>query len=322
MRSFVLGTAVVCLAFAAPAPQDIDFDLADAVPNPSYTTTLSVVTYDATAILDSALPQITSSATDTLPATTDGVNNKVKRTACASQPTGAGPIPSPDSPSAFLAYAKFSASATNAPTPSGYSQTYKNLRGASNAYGYMGYSTLSTYDSTACAAKCNKVTGCMALNIFFERDPILDPGTGSSGCRNPASTTNIKCVLWGGPVSSDNAVNVGQWQNQFQIVIAGSNGYVNNTLVEPAGYNIPLNLGDTAINAPYDVNGFDSYMGSAIFSSGPFNSSLCAAACSQKSAYNVAHPPTDGSPVATCQFFNSMSGSRARRFSTALTVLV
>lgn len=46
-------------------------------------------------------------------------------------------------------------------------------------------------------------------------------------------------------------------------------------------------------------------MGSAIFTSGPFNAQLCADACSMKSAYNKAHPPTDGSPVQTCQFFNT-----------------
>ena len=50
---------------------------------------------------------------------------------------------------------------------------------------------------------------------------------------------------------------------------------------------------------------YDSYMGSAIFNSGPFNAQLCADACSMKSAYAIAHPPTDGSPVQTCQFFNT-----------------
>lgn len=46
-------------------------------------------------------------------------------------------------------------------------------------------------------------------------------------------------------------------------------------------------------------------MGSTIFTDGPFNVQLCADACSMKSAYNLAHPPTDGSPVQTCQFFNT-----------------
>jgi len=31
-------------------------------------------------------------------------------------------------------------------------------------------------------------------------------------------------VLWGTPISPETAVNTGQWRNQFQVVIAGSNG--------------------------------------------------------------------------------------------------
>ena len=166
----------------------------------------------------------------------------------------------------------------------------------------MGYTTLKTYDSNACAAKCNKINGCMAFNIYFERDPVVEP---AAGCDNPASTTMIKCVFWGGPVTTSNANNPGQWREKFQVVIAGSNGYINNSIATPAGYTPPTALGNAAINAPYDQFGFDSYMGAAIFNDGPFNVQLCADACSKKSAYNLAHPPTDGSPVQTCQFFNT-----------------
>ena len=145
----------------------------------------------------------------------------------------------------------------------------------------------------------------MAINIYYERDPSVDPGTGSTGCTNPPSVTMIKCVFWGGPVNSDNAVNTGQYRNQFQVVITGSNGYVNNTLVSPPGYGTANYLGNAAINAPLDSYGYNTYLGSAIFNNGPFNASLCAEACSTKSAYALAHPPTDGSPVQTCQFFNT-----------------
>jgi hypothetical protein len=122
-------------------------------------------------------------------------------------------------------------------------------------------------DTQTCANKCNAINGCMAINIYFERDPTVDPGNGNSGCANPASTTNIKCVFWGGPVTSDNALNAGQYRNQFQVVVAGSNGYVNNSIATPAGYSGAVDLGTSAINAPFNQYGFNSYMGSAIFNS-------------------------------------------------------
>jgi hypothetical protein len=55
----------------------------------------------------------------------------------------------------------------------------------------------------------------------FERDPSVVP---ADSCANPASTTVIKCVLWGSPITAETAVNTGQWRNGFQVVIAGSNG--------------------------------------------------------------------------------------------------
>lgn len=135
MRSIIAASALLTLAAAAPAPipQDIDFDLAYALPNPTSTVQIGVtaqaVTYTPAAIFASALPQITStvdSGDESSPA------RLAKRTACASQPSGATGAPSysPDSPSAFLANPSFAATASAAPTPSGYSQTFQNLAGS------------------------------------------------------------------------------------------------------------------------------------------------------------------------------------------------
>ncbi|CAD0105748.1 unnamed protein product [Aureobasidium uvarum] len=88
-----------------------------------------------------------------------------KRQACTSLPTGAGPVPTPDTASAFLALSAFSSSASSAPTPSGYSNAFTNLRGSSQAYGYMGYDVLSSYDTNKCAQKCSAKSGCLAFNI-------------------------------------------------------------------------------------------------------------------------------------------------------------
>jgi hypothetical protein len=108
------------------------------------------VTYDATAILQSAMPQITSLITDDT-VIIEGSVDKMKRaaTACAPQPTGAGPIPSPDTASAFLDYAVFKSAASSAPVPIRYSQMFTNLQASNNAYGYMGNSTLKTYGMPA-----------------------------------------------------------------------------------------------------------------------------------------------------------------------------
>lgn len=167
----------------------------------------------------------------------------------------------------------------------------------------MGYTLLKTYDTQSCADKCNAMFGCQAINIYFERDPSVAPGP---GCTDPASVTYIKCVFWGGPLTTSNANNFGQFQSQFQVAIAGSNAYQNTTTSVPAGYGNELYFGNAAINAPLDSDGADSYMGSAIFNSGPFNIQLCADACTLKSQYSVAHPPTtNGGHVQTCQFFNT-----------------
>ena len=143
----------------------------------------------------------------------------------------------------------------------------------------------------------------MGINIYFERDPKLTPD--ATSCPNPPSLTQIKCVFWGGPVTTSNTNNPGRTWASFSVVVAGSNGYVNQNIAAPSGYTDALYLGNAAINAPYDSQGFDTFMGSKVFTLGPFNASLCAEACGAQNVYNLANPPTDGSPVQTCQFFNT-----------------
>ncbi|PSK46069.1 hypothetical protein B9Z65_5037 [Elsinoe australis] len=296
------GLATLAAAAPAPAPQDIEFDLVYALPNPTSSVALGataqVVTYDPTSVIQEAIPQITQDPH------ADGQGSTLRRrAACQQQPAGAKSAPKvADDPASFKASTDFASAALNAAIPSGYTQTFKNLTASNNAYGYMGYSTLDSYDVQTCASRCSKINGCMSFNIYFERDPSLEP---ADACPNPPSVTMIKCVYWGGPVTTDNANNYGQWRNKFQVVIAGSNGYQNNSIVTPPGYASPVFLNNAAINAPYDSFGFDSYMGVALFNSGPFDIKLCADACSLKSQYNLAHPATDGTPVTTCQFFNT-----------------
>lgn len=172
MRYSVAVPAFAALAAALPAPQLIDLDMVIAQPDISYTTTASSVTYDVTSIAAQATDDITSVSVDiSAIATQTPLAVIEKRGACAAQPTGVtgiyGPPASPtdDTVAAFAANAAFAAAASSAPIPSGYSNTFTNLNASNNAYGYMGYTLLSSYDSERCAAKCNAINGCMSFNL-------------------------------------------------------------------------------------------------------------------------------------------------------------
>ncbi|OHE99004.1 hypothetical protein CORC01_05694 [Colletotrichum orchidophilum] len=303
MRSAPLISAFVALAKA----QDLVWQVIDDAPEPPQTTvpigaTPTIVPYDANAAAASVVAEVNASP---LPQETAPVKSEkkrlVERAACDPQPSGSGPVPSPDTPAAFLSSADLASAANNAATPSGYFNTFTNLQGSSSAYGYMGYTTLSSYDTQACASNCDAINGCVAFNIYFERDPTVEP---ADACPNPPSTNVIKCVFWGGPVYENTANNLGQWRNQFEVVIAGSNGYVAQRADPQPGFNSAVYLGDNSINAPLDCAGYDTFLGSKIFTDGPFDPSLCAAACTAQSQYNLAHPPSNA-PAQTCQFFNT-----------------
>ena len=89
----------------------------------------------------------------------------------------------------------------------------------------------------------------------------------------------IRCVFWGGYVGEVNANNVGQWRDEFHVVIAGSNGYMRDSVPKVGGYT-GIGLGDASVNAPSNCNGEDTYLGVKVFTAGVFDPALCAAACS------------------------------------------
>jgi hypothetical protein len=157
------------------------------------------------------------------------------------------------------------------------------------------YSLLDSYDTPTCARKCNSAFGCQAFNVYFERSPSIAP---ASSCPNPPGTANIFCVLWGGPVSEDNARNTGQWRNDFHVVITASNGYVLTSSLNP--------LSVKAINAPNDCNGEGSYMGMRMFTdNAPFDPARCRAVCEATSQYNIEHNSDPTRPPQLCKFFNT-----------------
>ncbi|KAI5272163.1 hypothetical protein E4T47_04595 [Aureobasidium subglaciale] len=309
MRSTFLvpALAAIVAALPAPAPQEIDLDLFVNIPTPTIIQVTGVPdqtsTYDTKAILASATAasSISVAITDAA-ASTPSV---VKRAACAAEPVGYGPVTNQpnDDAASFLNNPVYGNTAKSAAIPSGYQQTFSNLNASSSAYGYITFTNLKSYDTTQCALKCSKAAGCMGFNIYFERDPSKTPD--KTQCPNPASLTQIRCVLWGGAVTTANTVNTGRKWEQFQVVVAGSNGYVSQNIAAPSGYSDATFLDKAAINAPFNTLGYNTYMGSKLFTAGPFNATLCAEACNAQNVYNLAHPPTDGSPVQTCQFFNT-----------------
>ncbi|KAG9943102.1 glycoside hydrolase, partial [Aureobasidium melanogenum] len=297
-----------CIAFANAQTLNMDMILAaEPVPtpsipvvyvtgdNPTTTASATTVSYLENQAVASVSAEIVAAASST-------ALDKRAASTCVPQPTGISYNSSPDTASAFLADGYYSSVASAAPTPAGYINTFTNLQASNNAYGYMGYQLLRTYDTQLCSQKCDKINGCLSFNIYYERDPSVDPNDAS--CASPSSVVQIKCVFWGGPVLKSNALNAGQWRSEFQVVIAGSNGYVNKTISPAAGYDEPVDLGDATINAPLDCSGHDTFMQSKFFTSGPYDANLCASACSAQSAYNLAHPPADGQPK-TCQFFTT-----------------
>nr|POF02218.1 hypothetical protein CFP56_65483 [Quercus suber] len=221
-----------------------------------------------------------------------------RRTACAPQATISNYYKvNVDSYSSFKADSTIASVALAAPTPSGYFANFKNAVGANSAYSYLGYAIVNGgktgYDTAWCANKCNAISGCVSFNIYFERDPIVEPG---SGCTNPAAFANIKCSFWGAGLDKSTATNYGQYQAQFQVGIAGSNAYTSYKLGGPIdGWSSPLSLNTSAMNAPLrDCADTWTYMGYKIFQAGPFNPLLCSAACDSQTAYNLANPPSTG----------------------------
>jgi len=208
---FITSQAYFAHAFPKPMPlpQGFDFDAIQALPPPPKFTmstgvTARVVKINTAAIIKSAVQavttdpiidparkikrQVTSDSPSVPSAATPSISSCVGGNA---QPTGAGVPTTPDTPSAFLDNPVYSNDALSAATPSGYQRVFQNLKGSTSLYYYMGYNTLPKYDTTSCANMCNSIALCQSFNIYFERDPSVDPDSGT-GCSNPPSTTVIK----------------------------------------------------------------------------------------------------------------------------------
>lgn len=117
-----------------------------------------------------------------------------------------------DDDTSFLTYQPFKDAATNAALPAnvpqGYSLAFQNLQASSQTTTFLGVKTIDSYDPVTCASICDQQDGCVAFNLYFERDPTLAPNT--TNCPNPPSSTNIKCVKWGVHIEGATATNKGE----------------------------------------------------------------------------------------------------------------
>lgn len=93
MRSAIIISALTALAVAAPRPQDIQFDLVDAAPDPEIVTPPTDVASETVAIVPVAAAITVADAS-----VTDAAQAKKKRSGlekrdgdCKAQPAGTGP---------------------------------------------------------------------------------------------------------------------------------------------------------------------------------------------------------------------------------------
>ncbi|KAG9591740.1 hypothetical protein KCU77_g8773, partial [Aureobasidium melanogenum] len=178
----------------------------------------------ATHIFDSAEAlAIALSSASTLPsATTPPV---AKRAAtCIPQPPGISHTSLPDSAAGFIGDTYYYDQAVSASTPSGWVRAFTGLNASNSAERCLGFTLLPSYDVQACASKCASLPSCDSINMYFERDPSTS--IDNSTCTDPSGVTNVKCVLWKGAVATSNANNFGQRRAEFQVVVAGSSGFI------------------------------------------------------------------------------------------------
>jgi hypothetical protein len=179
------------------------------------------ITYDAAAAT-SSIAAAAAASSNTPPAIQRRLLTARTNATCSPLAHGAGPVPSPDTSYAFLNAPELSSAAKEAQAPTNYTTSFTNLHAATTAPTYLGVAELSAYDAAACAKQCDERAGCTAINVYFERTPTLQLG---DDCRNPPSSTLVKCTFWGEAVTEKNAQNTGYTEQGFVVAIAGSNGY-------------------------------------------------------------------------------------------------
>lgn len=179
MLPLILTSAFLAMALAAPNPQKIDLDGVDRIPDPTYTIVpgleSTIVPYNPSTAIAAAAAEMTARPSSSPQKRSNSA--LVERVACAPEPTSDNIYGINLAPEKFCddPQIEWLANGHWIPTPSGYSQSFSNLKKASRANGYLGYTKIPEYDIRQCAQECDKLPGCLAFNIC-EYIPFV-PGT-------------------------------------------------------------------------------------------------------------------------------------------------
>ncbi|KAF4554225.1 Hypothetical protein D9617_5g071020 [Elsinoe fawcettii] len=222
--------------------------------------------------------------------------------ACATQQIQYNYTPTPNTPNGFLVDTSILNQATGALAPAGYTTNFTGQYGSMFSNIYLGYSQLSSYSPATCGAICDSVSSCKSFNLYFERDPTVNPAPGS--CPNPTAAVSVRCALWGSQIVANQARNVGEWRTDFMVVISGSNGYAKNTAPAAiSGYTGPSALaGLVNVNT---LNGKSVVAGSGYYP-GAYDPSQCSALCASTTNSNKAAAAASGSSTyAACNYVNA-----------------
>ncbi|KAG9639556.1 hypothetical protein KCU95_g12389, partial [Aureobasidium melanogenum] len=178
----------------------------------------------ATHIFDSAEALAIALSSASTPAYSATTTVAKRAATCVPQPPGISHTSFPDSAAGFISDTYYYDQAVSASTPSGWVRAFSGLNASNSAERCLGFTLLPSYDVQACASKCDSLPSCDSINMYFERDPSTS--IDNSTCTNPSGVTNVKCVLWKGAVAISNANNFGQRRAEFQVVVAGSSGFI------------------------------------------------------------------------------------------------
>jgi len=231
---------------------------------------------------------------------------KVHALACAPAPNLYNYVPTDNSPTGFIVDPNLATVSRNALSyPAGYTNSFTNAYGSLFANNYMDAFDLSSYNASACAAYCNSEPGCVAFNLYFERQPSVWP---ADQCSNPSAMTGIRCALWGSQINAAQAQNVGQWRTNFMVVIQGSNGYNKNPAAPSvAGYAAAVPLSGAVDTRSLVASGVSDPFLSSTFNTGAFDPRVCANLCTSTTATNKQAAIAAGaSSYKPCNFFNAV----------------
>lgn len=164
-------------ALATPVPQGLDFDAIDAlheIPTPSIPVVNAHAAETTLAFAPSAAASQVAAAVLANPDDTTVAKRGAIVMADPNNSQCAAQRAPWDTAEEFSSDPSYSGNATAATTPAGYEQAYQNKNGSSQGiFGYMGYSTLDSYDTLTCSQRCDEIKGCQSFNIYYGNSPIL-----------------------------------------------------------------------------------------------------------------------------------------------------